>query len=84
MDTTEILVLIGLLIANLALLSYLLLKQDDFNKKIVELMQEINGIKENDIREIRLFHEKLRQDFDKKIGTYAGNKWHKGKRYKRK
>jgi septal ring factor EnvC (AmiA/AmiB activator) len=67
MDTTEILVLIGLLIANLALLSYLLLKQDDFNKKIVELMQEINGIKENDIREIRLFHEKLRQDFDKKI-----------------
>jgi peptidoglycan hydrolase CwlO-like protein len=59
MDTTEILVLIGLLIANLALLSYLLLKQDDFNKKIVELMQEINGIKENDIRENREKIEKL-------------------------
>jgi len=51
-----ILVLIGLLIANLALLFYVKL---DFDKKVGELSQEVKGVKES------LFH--VKQDFDKRI-----------------
>ncbi len=51
-----ILVLIGLLIANLALLFYVKL---DFDKKVSVLSQEVKGVKES------LFH--VGQDFDKRI-----------------
>lgn len=51
-----ILVLIGLLIANLALLFYVKL---DFDKKVSVLSQEVKGVKEG------LFH--VKQDFDKRI-----------------
>jgi len=51
-----ILVLIGLLIANLALLFYVKL---DFDKKVGGLSQEVKGVKEG------LFH--VKQDFDKRI-----------------
>jgi peptidoglycan hydrolase CwlO-like protein len=50
------LVLIGLLIANLALLFYVKL---DFDKKVSVLSQEVKGVKED------LFH--LKQDSDKKM-----------------
>ena len=51
-----ILVLIGLLIVNLALLFYVKL---DFDKKVGELSQEVKGIKES------LLY--VKQDFDKRI-----------------
>lgn len=51
-----ILVLIGLLIANLALLFYVKL---DFDKKVSVLSQEVKGVKEG------LFH--VKQDFDERI-----------------
>jgi hypothetical protein len=51
-----ILVLIGLLIANLALLFYVKL---DFDKKVSLLSQEVKGVKES------LFY--VKQDFDKRI-----------------
>jgi uncharacterized coiled-coil DUF342 family protein len=51
-----ILVLVGLLIANLALLFYVKL---DFDKKVVRLSQEVEGVKES------LFH--VKQNFDKRI-----------------
>jgi len=51
-----ILVLVGLLIANLALLFYVKL---DFDKKVVRLSQEVEGVKES------LFH--VKQDFDRRI-----------------
>jgi len=51
-----ILVLIGLLIANLALLFYVKL---DFDKKVGELSQEVKGVKEG------LLY--VKQDFDKRI-----------------
>jgi methyl-accepting chemotaxis protein len=51
-----ILMLIGLLIANLALLFYVKL---DFDKKVGELSQEVKGVKES------LLH--VKQDFDKRI-----------------
>ena len=51
-----ILVLIGLLIANLALLFYVKL---DFDKKIGELSQEVKGVKESLVY--------VKQDFDKRI-----------------
>ena len=51
-----ILVLIGLLIANLALLFYVKL---DFDKKVGGLSQEVKGVKEG------LFH--VKQDFDERI-----------------
>lgn len=51
-----ILVLIGLLIANLALLFYVKL---DFDKKIGELSQKVKGVKESLVY--------VKQDFDKRI-----------------
>jgi len=51
-----ILVLIGLLIANLALLFYVKL---DFDKKVVGLSQEVKGVKES------LLY--VKQDFDERI-----------------
>jgi hypothetical protein len=51
-----VLVFIGLLIANLALLFYVKL---DFDKKVSGLSQEVKGVKED------LFH--LKQDSDKKM-----------------
>jgi len=51
-----VLLLIGLLIANLALLFYV---KSVLDKKIGELSQEVKGVKES------LFH--VRQDFDKRI-----------------
>jgi uncharacterized protein (UPF0333 family) len=51
-----ILVLIGLLIANLALLFYVKL---DFDKKVSGLSQEVKGVKES------LLY--VKQDFDKRI-----------------
>jgi len=50
-----ILVLIGLLIANLALLFYVKL---DFDKKVARLSQEVEGVKESLFR--------VKQDFDKR------------------
>jgi parvulin-like peptidyl-prolyl isomerase len=51
-----ILVLVGLLIANLALLFYV---KQDFDKKVSGFSQEVEGVKES------LFH--VKQDFDKRI-----------------
>jgi len=51
-----ILMLIGLLIANLALLFYVKL---DFDKKVGELSQEVKGVKESLFR--------VKQDFDERI-----------------
>jgi len=51
-----ILVLIGLLIANLALLFYVKL---DFDKKVVRFSQEVEGVKESLFR--------VKQDFDRRI-----------------
>jgi len=51
-----VLVFIGLLIANLAMLFYVKL---DFDKKVSVLSQEVKGVKES------LFH--VKQDFDKRI-----------------
>jgi hypothetical protein len=51
-----ILVLIGLLIANLALLFYVKL---DFDKKVGGLSQEVKGVKESMLY--------VKQDFDKRI-----------------